>query len=332
MGGFRRNPRYPGHRMTLDKKIRETIAARFPKVPGALLDECVRVSDKLSQGVGSKNVKEGLKALERGLARAVDQKARSAMGSTLAQQERAAGLNVDAAGNTVVSVNRPLGNDEAHGLLAAGRIWKDPGIDPDHGEHTHRMQWYIVTSQKLVKEPRAFLAALAEHRGDRPLSSLWDCLFDRVTETPLEGSQVFCANGPDDFRCPEHLHLHLVRDRSGTYPTLQKLLHIRREKRTDFRVPMQSAGERERLRRSLAQYGLDEELHRAIGIITRQQGAKGADAQRMFYTALRYELKKEGIGYDADGGQLEVKTADPPQAIRKALANIERGFREKVFE
>lgn len=88
-------------------------------------------------------------------------------------------------------------------LFSPGFHWKDPGVGENHGEFTHRIQWYIALQEQietpfLRKTPLQVFQFFADDRcsGKEGLDAktIWDKVFDR---------------GRGDFRSPETLHAWL---------------------------------------------------------------------------------------------------------------------------
>jgi hypothetical protein len=87
-------------------------------------------------------------------------------------------------------------------LFAPGYHWKDPGVGVNHGEFTHRIQWYIATQVNvwnpfLRKTPleifKMFANDLCRGVGENVDKTVWDVVFDRLL-------------AKTDFRTPEVLH------------------------------------------------------------------------------------------------------------------------------
>lgn len=120
--------------------------------------------------------------------------------------------------------------------LRLKRPFKDYGALPNHGEYTHRIQWYIVSklvfnSQTQTSDAFAAIADWEVKRPDRgeyvsPPYNIWDVLFDRGPDTD------FAMTGPDDFRSAAALNLWLcdavVQQRA---PVLSAFLRTRLAKR-----------------------------------------------------------------------------------------------------
>jgi Family of unknown function (DUF5636) len=125
-------------------------------------------------------------------------------------------------------------------LLQQARHWKDPGTTLDHGEYTHRLQWWVICREhetrgpyRLAGEPvdrfrqmpkyisqhwRAnyLLAAGADEdmaKGQKGLApeytqrTMWDYLFDAV---PTNDYRAATTPGTDTFRSPQNLNRYLT--------------------------------------------------------------------------------------------------------------------------
>ena len=125
-------------------------------------------------------------------------------------------------------------------LLEQARHWKDPGASINHGEYTHRLQWWIICREhatrglyQLKKPPvkrftqfpkyttkhwrGAQLAAndvteltVGEHPGLTHVytnRSLWDFLCDCV---PADDSMRESTPASDTFRSPQYMNLYLT--------------------------------------------------------------------------------------------------------------------------
>lgn len=106
-------------------------------------------------------------------------------------------------------------------LLRHGYQWKDVGAGAtDHGEYTHRLQWYAITANNetspdlsLTNTPleifRSMGCLFARSTWPLPLdqqvehkTTLWEVIFDCFTK-PTGGSPAVVSG--DIFNCPDHL-------------------------------------------------------------------------------------------------------------------------------
>ena len=125
-------------------------------------------------------------------------------------------------------------------LLEQARHWKDPGASINHGEYTHRLQWWIICREHVtrglyqLKKPPvkrfsqfpkyttthwrgAQLGAngltemtVGEHPGLTHVytnRSLWDFLCDCV---PADDSMRESTPASDSFRSPQYMNLYLT--------------------------------------------------------------------------------------------------------------------------
>jgi len=125
-------------------------------------------------------------------------------------------------------------------LLAQARHWKDPGTTLEHGEYTHRLQWWIICRETELRGPYALKGApvdrfkqVAKYRSlfwrDRVLKelkmapedaeglpgltrrelerTLWDYLFDAVQPGNERGGGTAVTT---TFRSPQVLNLYLT--------------------------------------------------------------------------------------------------------------------------
>ena len=141
--------------------------------------------------------------------------------------------------------------------ISQGHVMKDVGVSFQHGEYTHRIQWYIVmvdyeqngalyhkTPLELYKTIYR-LGPTARPTGNR--MNMWDCLFDRASFDDWGEHQVtypdpgnyFMARTPGSvfdcvFTCPENLNAYLLDPELGglRLKHLHAVLRRRHNKRT----------------------------------------------------------------------------------------------------
>jgi hypothetical protein len=157
----------------------------------------------------------------------------------LASVENASGFTTVAAGmlGSGKKVDVMVSNlDSATFLKEVGmkRHWKDPGAPPDHGDFTHRIQWYLITKAGFLTHPVGDVFAETSKytktiRGGVVIS-VWFCLVDR-SETNTD----YGTKDSTDFRCPEHLNKWLIAQ-INNFPLLSSFLDNRRKKRMDYNV------------------------------------------------------------------------------------------------
>jgi hypothetical protein len=119
-------------------------------------------------------------------------------------------------------------------LLASQILIKDVGVPADHGEFTHRIQWYLLmrkfegnsfNAPKLLKSMAESVYRWREGTNDKG-HSIWTALFDRFPSDP------FGAESATDFRRPENLHTYLTSN-AAPYRLVSSFLSKRMEKRTE---------------------------------------------------------------------------------------------------
>ncbi|KIQ60657.1 LirA/MavJ family T4SS effector [Pseudomonas fluorescens] len=132
--------------------------------------------------------------------------------------------------------------------LASGRPFKDLGAGPQHGEHTHRIQWYLIgIGLKLGPKAGAMFRNVKRWISRQPITSidqsntvrryLWEYLFDREGDPSNAASVAFRCTDKLDFRAPSNLNRFLMDDtQRGTYPLLNWCLNYRFDKRTHQRA------------------------------------------------------------------------------------------------
>jgi hypothetical protein len=126
--------------------------------------------------------------------------------------------------------------------------WKDPGAEQRHGEFTHRLQWYAVTSRLFMDAGHAATvfesigkckAAFARPGPNAGFLYLWDALCDRTNQKDVSFTdELFKTEGApgrsQDFRSPENLNCFL-KDNEGfgewRWPLLRDFLKARYKKR-----------------------------------------------------------------------------------------------------
>jgi hypothetical protein len=151
-------------------------------------------------------------------------------------------LFIDNVGHPKAEMIMPLKADQFRTQLQELRPFKDPTIGPDHGEYTHRLQWYLIAEANVVAKP----ADVYKHLGLVPWQGsvftkngvtnfgLWDALVDRqpVGAPGLPSPFPFYKNNNFDFRCPEALLTWLLQPQQlQTYPLLSGFLGARKAKR-----------------------------------------------------------------------------------------------------
>jgi hypothetical protein len=124
-------------------------------------------------------------------------------------------------------------------LIQKGKRWKDVGVPGSHGEHTHRIQWFVA-GRVLGKETLKVYKHIGRWFWQRPAVpnylSLWDALFDRAGGN----TNPFAPFNDTDFRSPEKLCQWILLEKNKErFPLLRAYLEARFAKRksTDlFRI------------------------------------------------------------------------------------------------
>ena len=174
--------------------------------------------------------------------------------SELAEKEQALKFNLfaDEHGHPKPEMILPLKADQFRQQLAARRPFKDPTIGPDHGEYTHRLQWYVIAEAGILSNPPATvyefigyvpwhgskLTALTKTSDGAASFGLWDALCDRQPPGAkgLPTPFPFYKKDDMDFRCPEALLTWLCQPaQQHRYPLLAPFLRARKEKRSYVR-------------------------------------------------------------------------------------------------
>lgn len=148
----------------------------------------------------------------------------------------------DERGHPKAEMIMPLKANQFRAQLADGRPFKDPTIGPDHGEYTHRLQWYAIAQAQVVADPADVYRRLggvpwthAVNRQTNPENfGLWDALVDRQPPGApgLPSPFPFYKFSNLDFRCPEALLTWICQPfQQIRYPLLGTFLRARKEKR-----------------------------------------------------------------------------------------------------
>jgi hypothetical protein len=116
-----------------------------------------------------------------------------------------------------------LDSGEFMGMVKAGLMFKDRGAARDHGENSHRLQWYAVAKDmeanpdryNTTKASDLYKDLAGPYEQGQEGEFKWDTLFDHTQQ---------------DFRQAETLHAHL--QMQTTLPLLQKAARAEQQKRT----------------------------------------------------------------------------------------------------
>jgi hypothetical protein len=113
--------------------------------------------------------------------------------------------------------------------------WKDPTVPGNHGEYTHRIQWYLICAglRGCIGDPAGLFQELGRHAWKDPKFGLWDPICDRNggEAAPVPWG-IGDSGGLTDFRSPETLTKYLMSDHAaGLYPYLSAFIRARMAKR-----------------------------------------------------------------------------------------------------
>jgi hypothetical protein len=147
----------------------------------------------------------------------------------------------------LVSVPTSLFNAQ----LDSKRPFKDYGAGPEHGEFSHRIQWYLLgnglginDAAALYKDVKRFISREELAPADLPFSKakryVWECLFDR-DGFPSNAASVAFNTGTDklDFRAPSNLNRYLIsKEAEASFPLLNLILSDRFYKRSKINLGM----------------------------------------------------------------------------------------------
>jgi Family of unknown function (DUF5636) len=251
-----------------EAQLVEELSTEFPKVFGAdneLRRECVTIALYLSK---ADRVLVGLKELEARLQRKVGSELKRVVAhyQARAEQSDAAALKLDdglrhlvtqemtlveiecgfnsfglaarpgyQAGAKVQTYTRFMSSQAFLQEVALRRHWKDPTVPGDHGEYSHRLQWYLICTQlrgEITRQPAAVfgdIGPVLRSENDTSGYGLWFALFDREGEPP---APFRVAAGADDCRSPEELTRFLIHDKQAdALPILHWYFKARMKKR-----------------------------------------------------------------------------------------------------
>jgi hypothetical protein len=123
--------------------------------------------------------------------------------------------------------------------------WKDPNIPGNHGEYSHRIQWYCIVKNNVVPKkmaPKLFSLLGAIEYPKIKERTLWDCICDRDGG---EASEIpFKTADPEDFRSPELLHKFLKASTDTRLELLTAIIKARIAKRATSMGRIQAISER----------------------------------------------------------------------------------------
>ncbi len=253
-----------------EAQLVEELSTEFPKVLGednALRRECVAIALYLSK---ADRVLVGLKELEARLQRKVghdvkrvvehyraraegdqtpaaamklDEGMRHLVTQEMTLVEIECGFNTFAlaprpgyqAGAKVQTYTRFMSSEAFLHEVFLRRHWKDPTVPGDHGEYSHRLQWYLICTQlrdEIKRQPAdvfSDIGPVLRTENDKSGYGLWFALFDREGAPP---APFRVAPGVDDCRSPEDLTRFLIHDKQAeVLPILHWYFKARMKKR-----------------------------------------------------------------------------------------------------
>jgi hypothetical protein len=158
----------------------------------------------------------------------------------LYEWEAKSGFTVDPGGKVDILFGNPgsLFNDQ----LRDGRPFKDVGAGKEHGESTHRIQWFIAgvglglpNAGSLFMDVKRWIS-VAAHLGINGAGAkrryLWEFLFDRDGIPSNAAAVHFACVDANDFRAPSNLNRALMLPNAGC-PILTWCLDDRYQKRNN---------------------------------------------------------------------------------------------------
>lgn len=253
-----------------EAQLTEELSTEFPKVLGGpdntLRRECVAIALFLSS---TERVLVGLKDLEARLQRKLGHEMNRVVEhyrARAAERSDAAALKLDeglrhlvtqemtlieiehgfnsfaierkpgyAAGSKVQTYTRFMSSKAFLHEVYLRRHWKDPTVPGDHGEYSHRLQWYLICTQlrgeikRQAADVFSDIGPVLRSENDTTGYGLWFALFDREDAWP---APFLVAPGVDDCRSPEELTRLLIHDRhADVLPVLHWYFKARMKKR-----------------------------------------------------------------------------------------------------
>jgi hypothetical protein len=164
---------------------------------------------------------------------------RKLLSSVLYAWERDNGFTHDTGGKVDILVGNV--GKSFNEQLKAGRAFKDIGAGAEHGEFTHRIQWFIVgeglmipNAGELYRHVAKWISREKLERGSSGAYKryLWEFLFDRDGIPSNAASVYFQCVDKSDFRAPSNLNRYLTESPTAPFEILRQCLKDRRDKRT----------------------------------------------------------------------------------------------------
>ncbi len=150
---------------------------------------------------------------------------RHVLSAVMASEETLAGFGqIKGNENTETLLAFSKDSDAFRRRISLGRTMKDPSVGGMHGEHTHRLQWTMISLAKIVDNPAALYKFIGTVPFEKdPKRGLWDSICDRDNGKNFSGDVNFQSTEKTDFRCPETLIEYIVDVNNGKQ---FELLHI----------------------------------------------------------------------------------------------------------
>jgi len=171
------------------------------------------------------------------------------LSSELAESEKAWGFALsDIDGRPKAVMIAPLNGNHFRAQIRRKRPFKDPTILEQHGEFTHRLQWYLAGKAEIFTQPVADVYAAVGRvvYVPTPRFGLWDFLCDR-DPNPRDGPDWLRPEAQEgttaasDFRCAVYFHRWLCEQRR-LCPILSTFLELRQGKRKMLREQAKEIG------------------------------------------------------------------------------------------
>ncbi|MFN0085728.1 MAG: LirA/MavJ family T4SS effector [Blastocatellia bacterium] len=175
------------------------------------------------------------------------------LSDVLTEIENDHGFGVPGTRKRAVTLSGLVGNDLFRGeLIGKGLTWKDPSVNPTHGEFTHRLQWCAGMLELTAAVPKEYwLEAFKKIGGfvdqDNFIDpwngigfGLWDALVDRNPFGVVYNKKFtpYDTQTAADLRSPENLQAWLVKadhlQPASSIRILATFIKARQEKRVKF--------------------------------------------------------------------------------------------------
>ncbi|HET9234663.1 MAG TPA: LirA/MavJ family T4SS effector [Candidatus Eisenbacteria bacterium] len=161
---------------------------------------------------------------------------RNILTGPLEENERKNGFQVGTYGKKIdILIGSPTGL-EFNTFLRKKQVFKDLSAGKEHGENSHRIQWYLISKLGTLANPVADIyASLPDWKtakiGSRPFF-LWEFLVDRDGVPSNAESIPFKTLHQSDFRAPSNVNRWLTDGRVPDLDLLTLVLSNRWERRT----------------------------------------------------------------------------------------------------